>query len=81
MPTKLSLQAYAESLSNFLEWAELRGVDWKNASYAQHLLDGYQKEMTQGSWSTKGKGLAPSTINCWRRPKTEPLMRVVPTQN
>ena len=63
MPTKLSLQAYAESLSNFLEWAELRGVDWKNASYAQHLLDGYQKEMTQGSWSTKGKGLAPSTIN------------------
>lgn len=34
MPTKLSLQAYAESLSNFLEWAELRGVDWKNASYA-----------------------------------------------
>ena len=58
MPTKLSLQAYAEALSNFLEWAELRGVDWKNANYTQHLLDGYQKEMTQGSWSTKGAGLS-----------------------
>jgi thiamine pyrophosphate-dependent acetolactate synthase large subunit-like protein len=22
-----------------------------------------------------------ATIGCWRRPKTEPLLRVVPTQN
>ncbi len=63
MPTKQSLQTYAESLSNFLEWAELRGVDWRTATYTDHLLGGYQKEMTQGTWSSSGRPLAPSTIN------------------
>lgn len=63
MPTKQSLQTYSEALSNFLEWAEMRGVDWRAATYADHLLGGYQKEMTQGSWSSSGSPLAPSTIN------------------
>ena len=57
MPTKQSLQTYAESLSNFLEWAELRGVDWRTATYTEHLLGGYQKEMSQGSWSSSGRPL------------------------
>ena len=63
IPTKQSLQVYAESLSNFLEWAEMRGVDWKTATYNDHLLRGYQKEMNQGSWSASGASLSPSTIN------------------
>jgi len=29
----------------------------------------------------KRQGLLPFEADCWRRPKTEPLMRVVPTQN
>ncbi len=62
-PTQKSLQAYSEALTNFLEWAELRGVDWKIVTYAEHLIDGYQKEMSQGSWSASGKPLAPATIN------------------
>ncbi len=63
VPTQQSLLVYAESLSNFLEWAELRGVDWRKASYKDQLLDGYQKEMLQGSWSASGAALSPSTIN------------------
>jgi integrase len=62
-PARVSLQTYAESLSNFLEWAERRGVDWRSAEYTRHVLEGYQRDMAQGSWSTKGTGLSASTIN------------------
>ena len=29
----------------------------------------------------ENKAVVPEEYDCWRRPKTEPLMRVVPTQN
>lgn len=62
-PTKASLRAFAEAISNFLEWTEARGKNWQTLTYSDDLLDGYQKEMEQGSWSAKGRPLAPSTIN------------------
>lgn len=62
-PTKKSLKSYAESLTNFLEWADLRGIDWRLASYTEHLYGGYQKEMLSGRWSKAGDPLASATIN------------------
>jgi hypothetical protein len=29
----------------------------------------------------KRLGASPQEVACWRRPKTEPFLRVVPTQN
>lgn len=62
-PTKQSLQNYAESLTNFLEWADIRGIDWHIVNYTEHLYGGYQKEMLSGRWSKAGFPLAPATIN------------------
>lgn len=62
-PSKASLRVFAEALSNFLEWTEARGKKWQTLTYSDDLLDGYQKEMQQGSWSAQGRALAPSTIN------------------
>ena len=35
---------------------------------------------TVAKW-LQGPAEAPPNSDCWRRPKTEPLLRVVPTQN
>lgn len=62
-PTKKSLQSFADSLVNFLDWAEMRSVDWRTASYTEDLFERYQREMTNGSWSAKGEPLSPVTVN------------------
>ncbi len=62
-PTKKSLQSYAESLTNFLEWAISRTINWRTASYTEHLYECYQKEMLNGRWSASGKPLSSETVN------------------
>jgi integrase len=62
IPTHQSLKTYAEALCNFLEWCELRTKDWQKLTY-EEILIGYQAEMQRGTWSVRGKGLAPTTIN------------------
>ena len=63
VPTPRSMHNYAQWLANFLEWANLRGVDLATCDYATHVMGRYQKEMVDGLWSRSGKGLAPRTIN------------------
>ena len=62
-PTTQSLQNYAESLTNFLDWTDSRSLDWRKVSYTEHLYERYQKEMQNGSWSVSGMPLKPTTIN------------------
>lgn len=61
--TKASLRAFSEALCNFLEWAERRGLDWRQVEYAVHLIEGYQAQMLRGSWSVSAKPLAAATVN------------------
>lgn len=61
--TERSLQSVGESLCNFLEWIEQRRLDWKQIEYQKHILEGYQAEMLQGSWSARGNPLSPATVN------------------
>lgn len=62
-PSKKTIKNYASWLANFLEWAEVRGIDLKTCEYAEHVQGRYQSEMTQGLWSAKGGGLQPTTVN------------------
>lgn len=62
-PTKQSLQSYADSLVNFLEWVDRRSLDWRTAKYTEHLYERYQREMLNGSWSASGLPLSPATVN------------------
>lgn len=54
---------YADSLANFLEWAETRKVRLETCDYTIHLVKGYQAEMESGQWSGRGKALEPTTVN------------------
>jgi integrase len=56
-------QVFGESLCNFLEWCELRNLDWRNLNYQTNILEGYQKELSSGSFSANLRGLAASTTN------------------
>ena len=62
-PSKKTIKNYAYWLVNFLEWAEVRGVDLRACEYAEHLMGRYQREMTQGLWSADGRGLQATTVN------------------
>lgn len=61
--TPASMQSFGESICNFLEWCELRNLDWRLLNYETHIIDGYQKEMSAGSFSASHRGLLPSTVN------------------
>ena len=61
--TPASKQSFGEYICNFLEWCELRNLDWRLLDYKTHILSGYQKEMSAGSFSANHRGLAPSTVN------------------
>ncbi len=63
IPSPRSMRTYAEWLANFLEWAELRGVDVTTCDYMTHVAGRYQQEMLKGLWSRDGNGLSPSTVN------------------
>lgn len=57
-PTPTTLTNSAEYLANFLRWcAEYtddagipRPLDWRDADYRDHVIDGYQKDMSEGRW-------------------------------
>lgn len=61
--TRDSLKAVGNGLINFLEWCERRGLSWRNLSYTEHLVQGYQAQMLDGAWSVSGEGLKGSTVN------------------
>jgi len=63
IPSPQSLRTYAQWLANFLEWADLRGVDVLTCNYAMHVGGRYQTEMLKGLWSRDGEGLSPNTVN------------------
>lgn len=63
IPTPRTMGTYADSLANFLEWAETRKVPLETCDYTVHLVNGYQAEMRAGQWSGRGKGLEPTTVN------------------
>lgn len=57
------MRNYSHWLANFLEWADLRGVDILTCEYGGHVHGRYQGEMLQGTWSRDGVPLSPQTIN------------------
>lgn len=59
-PRDRTLKNIADSLCNFIQWSEARGVQFTTATYADVLR--YQREQVSGVWSTQGK-LEPSTAN------------------
>ncbi len=61
--TRRSNQGFGESLCNFLEWCEQRNLNWRHLEYNKHILQGYQKELSAGTFSVGFHGLAPSTVN------------------
>lgn len=61
-PGKATVRNWATWLVNFLEWATVRKVDLTKCHYTSDILEGYQEEMLQGVWSSKGR-LSPNTVN------------------
>lgn len=62
-PTKATLRNYANWLTNFLEYCHVRSRDPLDADYKIDLIQGYQGEMSAGSWSRDNTGLAAKTVN------------------
>lgn len=63
IPSQKSMWSYACWLANFLEWAEVRGIDLQTCDYGTHIAGQYQTEMLKGLWSSSGNGLSASTVN------------------
>lgn len=61
-PTEQTIRSYAHWLANFLEWADLRGVDVLTCEYVTHVHGRYQSEMLRGTWSRDGTALSPQTV-------------------
>lgn len=62
-PTQKTIRSYAAWLANFLEWAEVRGVDLLSCDYVTHVYGRYQADMLNGRWSRDGVALSASTVN------------------
>jgi integrase len=62
-PTDQTMKNYADWLVNFLEWAEIRGIDLMTCGYTEHIHQRYQMEMLKGIWSRDGAPLSPTTVN------------------
>jgi len=62
-PTKATMHNYAHWLANYLEYCHARGKDPLKADYKIDLVQGYQGEMSTGSWSRDNTGLAAKTVN------------------
>lgn len=62
-PTKVTMRNYAHWLANFLEYCSARGKEPLTADYKIDLMQGYQGEMSTGSWSRDNRGLSAKTIN------------------
>lgn len=62
-PSDQTMRNYAHWLANFLEWADVRGIDLLICDYAEHVRGRYQSEMLNGIWSRDGTALSPNTVN------------------
>lgn len=62
-PTGVSMRTYAWLLADYLRYCDRRGKDPTKVDYVIDLLQGYQREMVQGTWSRDGTPLAASTVN------------------
>lgn len=62
-PSDQTMRNYAHWLANFLEWADIRGVELETCQYADHVHGRYQSEMLSGIWSRDGEPLSAQTIN------------------
>jgi integrase len=62
-PAPRTIDNYAHWLANFLEWAEIRGVDLYTCNYREHVSGQYKREMIGGLWSKDGRSLQAGTIN------------------
>ncbi|MCJ2071075.1 site-specific integrase [Methylobacterium sp. J-030] len=60
-PSQQTILKIAYSLSNFIDWCEIRQRDWKSLSYDDVLA--YQQEQVDGRWSSNGRPLRPATAN------------------
>ena len=61
--SRSSMLAIGHDLTNFLDWCERSGVDWRTITYDQ-LIEDYQEDMASGEWSRlKKHKLSASTIN------------------
>lgn len=63
IPMPQSMKGYADRLANFLEWADVRGVDIHSCDYATHVAGKYQSDMLSGLWSRDGESRMPRTVN------------------
>ena len=63
VPASKSMESYAQWLTNFLEWADVRDISLHTCDYSTHVAGRYQHEMLRGLWSRNGKGLSPATVN------------------
>lgn len=61
--TPMSIRTIAAALCNYLDWCDVRAVDPITAEYLPILIDRYQREMTEGTWSASGDGLSAVTVN------------------
>lgn len=61
--TLKTVKGFGESICNFLEWCELRRLDWRTLEYDAHIFSGYQTEMSSGRFATHNVGLSPATVN------------------
>lgn len=62
-PTDQTIKNYAYWLVNFLDWAEVRGVEIRRCDYVNDVQGRYQTEMLKGIWSRDKEGLSPTTVN------------------
>jgi len=64
--------------------AQLRSIEQRSRELTQRggELEGQNRDMMERLKRLEaGNASTPAGRACWRRPKTEPLLRVVPTQN
>lgn len=62
-PTRISLRTFGDCLTNFLEWTEWRGLDWRDVRYTEDIINGYQEDMLSGAWSVSAEKLSAATVN------------------
>ena len=61
-PSENTMWAIGCDLENFLTYTEINNLDWRTIDY-QGILQTYQADQLNGSWSERGESLAASTIN------------------
>ncbi|WP_417431404.1 tyrosine-type recombinase/integrase [Kiloniella sp.] len=60
-PSQSTLKTTAYRLKNFIEWCDAVNLDWREATYLEHLMK-YREHMASGVWSQDGDPLASGTI-------------------